>query len=74
MEYLEVVRRLKRHDPGFEVWLKRGKGSHRMIHHPGLGEAGRSHPVPFHGNKTVIRKGILNDLSRKFDLPDDFWE
>ena len=34
----------------------------------------RSHPLPFHGPKTPIPKGILKDIIRKFDLPEDVFD
>ena len=29
--------------------------------------------MPYHGNKTEIRPGMLADLVRRFDLPKDFF-
>lgn len=70
MNYREVLRRLQRHDSRIEELPARGKGSHRIIHHTGLGQ---SYPLKYHGAKTHIPPAVLNQLSRKFDLPDGFW-
>lgn len=43
-----------------------------MIAHENIGGHKRSHPVPYHGDKTRIPHGILRDIVRKFDLPEDF--
>ena len=34
----------------------------------------RHHTLPYHGAKTPIPHGILRDLVRKFDLPEDIFD
>ena len=74
MEYREVLKRLRAHGK-YREFVNRGKGSHRMVARER--EDGRwlpSYPLPYHGAKTEIRSGMLRDLRRKFDLPDDFFD
>ena len=54
MVYREVERRLKQHDSRFQIFVTRGRGSHRMVFHPDINGKRRSYPLPFHGNKTHI--------------------
>lgn len=74
MEYREVVKRLKA-TGDFKEFVHRGKGSHRMIGKKR--QDGRylpSYPLPYHGAKTSIKPGMLRELRKKFDLPDDFFD
>ena len=32
--YRELVRKLRKHDPRFDVYTNRAKGSERMLYHP----------------------------------------
>lgn len=73
LEYREVIQRLKVHDSRFEIHQRRGKGSHHMIFHPDIGGGPRHIPVPYHGDKTLIKPGLLNSIRRMFNLPDDFF-
>jgi len=68
----EVFRILKRHDPRFQVFANRGKGSHRMIFHPDISGEKRSFPVPYHKGQD-LRQGMLSALLRRFDLPRDLF-
>lgn len=68
-----MVDRLKKSDGRFEVFVSRGRGSHRMVFHPDIGGFKKSYPLPYHGDKTEIRPGMLSDLVRTFDLPPDFF-
>lgn len=52
MEYRKVVDRLKESDGRFEVFVSRGRGSHRMVSHPNVGGFKKSYPLPYHGDKT----------------------
>ena len=38
----ELVRKLRRHDSGFEVYVNQGKRSERMLYHPDVDGAVRS--------------------------------
>ena len=73
IEYRRLVSALRAYDPNFRVYVKRGKGSHRMIFHPDVGGGKRSYPIPYHGEKTVIASGMLTDIVRRFELPEDFF-
>lgn len=44
-----------------------------MVFHPDIGGFKKSYPLPYHGDKTEIRPGMLSDLVRTFDLPPDFF-
>ena len=68
--YKEVVDALKAHDPLFDTDNVKGKGSHRMVIHP---KTKRHYPLPYHGNKTAIPKGMQRDIIRFFDLPSDIF-
>ena len=65
---------LRRHDPRFEVHRRRGKGSHRMIAHPDVEGRMRQYPLPYHGPKTRIAAGMLKEIVRVFELPDDVFD
>ncbi|MXY52673.1 MAG: type II toxin-antitoxin system HicA family toxin [Gammaproteobacteria bacterium] len=73
-EYRDVVAILQRHDRRFEVHLKRGKGSHRMLMHPDVQGRKRHYPVPYHGAKTPIAPGMLREIVRVFELPEDLFD
>jgi hypothetical protein len=64
-----MVRRLRDHDPRFEVLVHRGKGSERMVYHPDIDGSPRSHPVKCHGDGTELRRGVLRSIIRRFGLP-----
>jgi predicted RNA binding protein YcfA (HicA-like mRNA interferase family) len=46
----DVFRALRKHDPGFEVQVRRGKGSHRLIFHR---QTGRQFVVPYHKGRDL---------------------
>lgn len=71
--YRDVVAILKRHDPRFEFFVNRAKGSERMIYHPDVNGRPASHPVKYHGEGTELRKGVLSSLIRRFALPRDIF-
>ena len=68
--YKDVVDALKSHDSLFSIDPVGGKGSHRMVAHP---HTKKHYPLPYHGYKTSIRRGILLDLIRIFELPPDIF-
>jgi len=67
---LEVKKKLKKYDSRFE--FHKGARHRTIIFHPDFVN-GRACPLPEHG-KQSIGKGILGSISRRFDLPVDFWE
>jgi len=69
-KYLELIKILKKHDPRFEVLKKRGKGSHRMLYHPDISGRAASFPLICHGDNPEINKDAINDLIRRFNLPN----
>jgi predicted RNA binding protein YcfA (HicA-like mRNA interferase family) len=70
-KYREVVKILREHDPRFEFWEDRGKGSERIIYHPDINGRPASIPVKCHGEGTELRKGIISAILRRFNLPKD---
>ena len=64
--YRELIRKLCNHDPRFQVFVDRGKGSHRMIAHAGTNV---HYPIKYHGDKTEYPSGVLRDIDRFFELP-----
>ena len=72
LKFHEVLRRLKDHDAGFQVYVNRGKGSHCMVYHPTIAGQAASVPVPRHGGRDVS-PGVLRQIARAFKLPADFW-
>jgi hypothetical protein len=69
-KYRELVKALKSHDPRFEFFDRRGKGSERMISHPDVDGRPESFPVKCHGEGTELRKGVISGIIRRFKLPD----
>ncbi len=74
LSYKEVVRRLKDYDGRFEVFVRKGKGSHRTVYHPDIKGRTASYPLKYHGAKTSLGAGYLNDMIRRFNLPQDFFD
>ena len=72
--YRQVLRKLRKHDPRFEEWIHRGKGSERIIHHPNINGRAESYPLKCHGRGTVIGKGTLSALIRRFNLGTGFFD
>jgi predicted RNA binding protein YcfA (HicA-like mRNA interferase family) len=68
----EVFRLLRRHDPRFELFSDRGKGSERMIYHPDVDGRPQSFPMTFHRGRDV-RPGMLSAIIRRFNLPKRFF-
>lgn len=70
-KFRELVRILKKHDPRFEFWESRAKGSERMIYHPNINGRPESFPLKYHGENTELRKGVISAIIRRFNLPKD---
>ena len=68
-KYRKLVKILRQHDPRFEFWEKRGKGSERMIYHPDVNGRAESFPVKRHGENTELRLGVISAIIRRFKLP-----
>lgn len=45
-----------------------------MLCHPDVDGKLRHYPLPYHGNKTLIKVGILKDIIRIFELPGDIFD
>lgn len=73
-EYREVKKILFSHDKRFRIDTRRGKGSHHILYHPDIGGRQQQLPLPHHGNKTIIKIGILKDIIRIFDLPKNIFD
>lgn len=69
LKFREIRRRLTDYDQRFEVWQRRGKGSHRVFYHPDIDGQPASFPVKCHGEGTELRRGVLSALTRRFKLP-----
>ena len=64
-----MLKRLRKVDKAFEVWLDRGKGSHRML------VLGKKHyPFPCHDDGTEISRFYLRDIIKYFELPADLFD
>lgn len=72
LKFHEMLKRLKAHNPGFQVYENRGKGSHCMLYHPTIAGRAASVPVPRHGGRDVS-PGVLRQIARAFNLPPNFW-
>jgi hypothetical protein len=70
-KYRDLVRVLQQHDPRFEFWAGRGKGSERIIYHPDIEGRPESHPVKCHRESQELCKGVISSIIRRFKLPKD---
>lgn len=69
----ELVKKLKRHDKGFEIWPGRGKGSHRILYHPDVNGEPMSYTLPCHNEGADIQQVHINYIRKRFRLPPDFF-
>ena len=74
MEDRRLLKRLREFDSRFRVYARRGKGSHRMLHHPDVAGEARHYPLPRHGEKTPIFPGYQKDIIRISGLPEGFFD
>ena len=74
LTYRELVKRLHKHAPDFEVNSKRGKGSERMLYHPNIEGNSKSYPIKCHGEGVIMRKGSMKAIIRHFNLPKDIFD
>ena len=72
--YSSIVSWLRDHDRRFEIHVRGGKGSHRMVFHPDVDGHKRHYPLPYHGAKTKIAPGMQKDLIRIFRLPPNLFD
>ncbi len=70
-KFRELVKVLRKHDPQFEFWKNRGKGSERIIYHPDVQGRPESMPVKHHGDNQELRRGVISSIIRRFKLPKD---
>jgi hypothetical protein len=70
-KFRELVAALRKHDPRFEIWKQRGKGSERMIYHPDVDGRPQSHPIKCHNENDDVRRGVVASIVRRFNLPRD---
>jgi hypothetical protein len=68
-----MLKRLRTIDKRFEVWVDRGKGSHRMIVLE-TGATKKHYPFPCHDDGTEIAPHYLRDILKYFDLPRDLFD
>ena len=71
--FRELIKKLRKHDSRFEVYLNRGKGSERMLFHPDIGGRPESYPLKCHGEGDEVRRGHLAAIRRRFRLQPDFF-
>ncbi len=69
----EMLKRLRTVDKRFQVWVDRGKGSHRMVTLT-TDDGARHYPFPCHNDGAQIDRRYLRDIIRYFDLPDDIFD
>ncbi|MCL4236526.1 MAG: hypothetical protein KJ042_18640 [Deltaproteobacteria bacterium] len=74
LKFRDLIRILKKHDPRFEVWSGRGKGSHRMLYHPDIGGRPESFPVVIHGANNDQKPNFVKDVIERFRLPKDLFD
>jgi len=67
LELRIVIRLLKKHG----IIYVSGKGRHPKFYEP---ETNKSYPIKSHGKKTLILSYALEDLIKKFGLPDDIFD
>ncbi|MCP4352124.1 MAG: type II toxin-antitoxin system HicA family toxin [Desulfobacterales bacterium] len=67
LELRKVIKILR----NYGVVYVTGKGRHSKFYDPGTN---KSYPVKSHGKKTLILSYALEDLIKKFDLPDDVFD
>ena len=72
--FRELRKILARHDPRFEFFRRRGKGSHRAIEHPDIDGERVIFIVPVHGEGAAIKASYLAKIKRNFDLPQDIFD
>lgn len=69
----KLLKKLLKHDPDFEVFESRGKGSERMIYHPNINGRAESYPFKYHGKNTELGRGTISAIIRRFNLPRDIF-
>jgi predicted RNA binding protein YcfA (HicA-like mRNA interferase family) len=72
--YSKLIKLLLQHDDRFEVNIKKGKGSHRVLYHPDINGRAASYPLKYHGEKTVVAIGHLSAIIRRFNLDKNFFK
>ena len=68
-KYRDLIKRLKKHDQRFEVFVNRAKGSERMLYHPDIAGRPESFPLKCHSESQELRKGVISAIIRRFRLP-----
>ena len=64
-----LIRKLRKYDSRFEVFIQRGKGSERMLYHPDIAGRPESFPVKCHSENQELRKGVVSAIIRRFRIP-----
>jgi hypothetical protein len=64
-----LLRKLRKHDPRFQVFTNRAKGSERMLYHPDIQGRPESFPLKCHSENQELRKGVVSAIIRRFRLP-----
>ncbi len=68
--FRELKKILRKYDSRFTIFENKGKGSERMIYHPDILGKPASFPIKCHGEGTEIGKHYINDIIRRFNLPN----
>lgn len=68
-KYRQLIRKLRKHDERFEIFIEDGKGSRRSIYHPDIDGEEASYAIKCHGENTEYGKGTLAAIIRRFNLP-----
>jgi|GEM_PF-659315 len=69
-KYRDLIKKMKKYDNRFDVYVDRGKGSHRMIYHPDVNGKSASFPIICHSEGSEINKSYIAAIIRRFNLPD----
>lgn len=72
--YSKLTKLLLKHDPKFEIHIKQGKGSHRVLYHPDINGRAAAYPLKYHGEKTTVTIGHLSSIIRRFNLDKNFFK
>ena len=74
LQYRDLVKILKNHDPGFSISKDRGRGSHRMSVHTDVDGGITPYPVPYHGEKKQIPHRMQKLIIHHFNLPESIFD
>lgn len=74
VSFRQLRKMLISHDPRFEFYKNKGKGSHRAIEHPDISGRRVAFPIPVHREGDDIKTPYLSKIMRNFKLPKGFFD